>query len=210
MTSNDKSIAEKLGVPEGTLLEWSPVIKMLSENYKKPRAEPLYDVLQTTRINATHGAPIPPMEFQMSEIMGQNCLFKSFTSGVVGYGLGSVIGIFMYSTRTNAIEAQFSSAAGAGADLSRTEWRGWRQEVRDIGRECHRTGRNFGIIGACFLGTECLISTIRGKEDIKTPVLAGFLVGATGGLRAGFGPALMGGAGFAIFSYAIEQFIGRY
>lgn len=210
MSEDKRTLAEKIGVPEGTMLEWSPIISLLSQSHKKPVSEPIYDVLSTTRINATHGVPAPPMEFKMGEIMSQNCGFKAFTSGVVGYGLGSVIGIFMYSTRTNAIEAQFSSAAGAGADLSRTEWRGWRAELKDIGRECHRTGRNFGIIGSCFLGTECAISTVRGKEDIKTPVLAGFIVGAAGGMRAGFGPALMGGGGFAIFSYAIEQFIGRY
>lgn len=115
----------------------------------------------------------------------------------------------MYSTRTNAIEAQFSTAQGS-TSLAGQQWRGWKTELRDAGRDCHKSGKNFGLIGFSFMGTECAISTFRGKEDYKTPVLAGFLVGFIGGLRAGVGPAVYGGLGFAAFSAAIELWLDRY
>ena len=57
--NDNRTLADRIGVPEGTMLEWSPVISRLSQNYKKPRDEPNYDVLSKTRINATHGHSIP-------------------------------------------------------------------------------------------------------------------------------------------------------
>ena len=203
------SLAAQWGVPQNTRLEWSPIVIEMSKAHKKPTQEPHLRVLQTTQMNHFHGLPMNQQEFMIQELMGQSCMVKSFMSGTMGYALGGFIGLFMYSTRTNAIEAQYSTATGSKS-LSGTEWRGWRPEIKDMGRDMHRSGRNFGIIGGSFVASECLINTIRGKEDIKSAVGAGFLVGGLGGLRAGVGPALMGGVGFALFSYAIEQYMDRY
>lgn len=203
-----ESLAAKWNLPMDHKLEWSPIITTLSQAHKVPRSEPMVNVHATTQMNMFHGLPQNAQQFQIQELLTQNCMAKSTLSGVMGYGLGCFIGLFMYSTRTNAIEAQYSTHDGRA--LSSTAWRGWRAELKDMGRDCHRSGRNFGIIGSSFVFTECCISYCRGKEDIRTPVLAGFIVGALGGLRVSVGSGLAGGCGFAAFSWAIEQWMDRY
>ena len=210
------TLATKWGVPQYTRLEWSPIIDTLSKAHKQPvqvtewESSPKYKCFMSTQINGFHGTPKPSQHFLIGELMQYNPILKTIMSGTIGYGLGCAFGLFMYSTRTNAIEAQYSQAAGAGPSLAHQNWRGWRVELGDMGKDMHRSGKNFGFIGGAFIFTESMISIYRGKEDMTNPVLAGFLIGAAGGLRAGVGPAAMGGAGFAIFSYAIEQFMGRY
>mmetsp|Transcript_15837 Transcript_15837/g.40926 ORF Transcript_15837/g.40926 Transcript_15837/m.40926 type:complete len:141 (+) Transcript_15837:279-701(+) len=81
-----------------------------------------------------------------------------------------------------------------------------------VGRQMHRTGKNFGTIGFMFAGTECVIEAIRGKTDshasvYNNSVLAGFVVGGGLGFRAGPQAALFGGATFAAFSVVIDHFM---
>ena len=42
MADDDRSLAERIGVPEGTMLEWSPIVSRLKDIHTKPRPEPLY------------------------------------------------------------------------------------------------------------------------------------------------------------------------
>jgi import inner membrane translocase subunit TIM22 len=67
------------------------------------------------------------------------------------------------------------------------------------------TGKNFAMIGIIFSAIECNIETYRGKSDLYNGFLSGFATGGLLGLRAGVKAGLFGGAGFALFSVAIES-----
>ena len=67
------------------------------------------------------------------------------------------------------------------------------------------TGKNFAIIGIIFSAIECNIESYRGKTDLYNGFLGGFFTGGLLGLRAGLKPGILGGAGFALFSVAIES-----
>ena len=105
-------------------------------------------------------------------------------------------------------------------------------------KACHSSGKNFGAIGLMFAGTECVLVSgltivfetsdledflwqnlaaqfenpltdgYRGWHDWTTSPTVGFMVGGSMGLRAGIKPGLYGGAGFAVFSYIIDRFMG--
>lgn len=65
-------------------------------------------------------------------------------------------------------------------------------------------GRTFALVGAVYSGYECSIEWVRAKKDLKGAIASGFLTGATLAAQAGPQAMLLGGAGFAAFSVAIE------
>eukprot|EP00591_Stephanopyxis_turris_P009902 CAMPEP_0195518744 /NCGR_PEP_ID=MMETSP0794_2-20130614/13590_1 /TAXON_ID=515487 /ORGANISM="Stephanopyxis turris, Strain CCMP 815" /LENGTH=241 /DNA_ID=CAMNT_0040647765 /DNA_START=105 /DNA_END=830 /DNA_ORIENTATION=+ len=70
--------------------------------------------------------------------------------------------------------------------------------------------RNFAFITGVFGGSECLVEKFRGKHDQWNPVLSGCITGASLQAKAGPQAAALGCGGFAVFSLAIEQFMGNY
>lgn len=65
-------------------------------------------------------------------------------------------------------------------------------------------GKTFAIVGGIYSCVECSLEHVRGKKDMKGAIVSGFVTGATLSARAGPQAALLGGAGFAAFSIAIE------
>lgn len=65
-------------------------------------------------------------------------------------------------------------------------------------------GRTFALVGAVYSGFECSIEWVRAKKDLKGAVASGFFTGAALAAQAGPQAMLLGGAGFAAFSVAIE------
>jgi import inner membrane translocase subunit TIM22 len=54
---------------------------------------------------------------------------------------------------------------------------------------------------------ECCLATLRGRHDIKNPVIGGCITGGLLAYNQGPVAILMGCGGFAAFSLVIEQFM---
>lgn len=153
-----------------------------------------------------------------------SCPGKSVVSGVTGFALGGVLGLFMASmaydtplhTPTPANTAATATAGNIGVGgISRTVQQisdlPFRQQMKlqftDMGKKSYSSAKNFGYIGMIYAGVECVIESLRAKNDIYNGVTAGFFTGAGLAYKAGPQAALMGGAGFAIFSAAIDLYM---
>ncbi|CAI4057072.1 hypothetical protein SKDZ_04G0270 [Saccharomyces kudriavzevii ZP591] len=155
-----------------------------------------------------------------------SCPGKSVVSGVTGFALGGVLGLFMASmaydtplhtpTPANTATAATAAAGNVGVGgISRTVQQisdlPFRQQMKlqftDMGKKSYSSAKNFGYIGMIYAGVECVIESLRAKNDIYNGVTAGFFTGASLAYKAGPQAALMGGAGFAAFSAAIDLYM---
>jgi import inner membrane translocase subunit TIM22 len=79
--------------------------------------------------------------------------------------------------------------------------------LRDMYRSSLASGRNFAKVGAIFSGTECAIEGLRAKNDLYNGVAGGCITGGVLARNAGPQAALIGCAGFAAFSAAIDAYM---
>ncbi|CAL7951598.1 unnamed protein product [Xylocopa violacea] len=132
-------------------------------------------------------------EEKLIESIMESCTFKSIASGVIGYGLGAAIGLFTSSVNPNVASVEKQ------------------QSVREVFKEMKTTtlgyAKNFAIIGCTFSAIECAVESYRGKSDWKNSAYAGGLTGGIIGLRAGVKAGLIGAAGFAAFSTAMDYYM---
>jgi import inner membrane translocase subunit TIM22 len=82
-----------------------------------------------------------------------------------------------------------------------------RQGFKDMGTRSWSSAKNFGVVGAIFSGTECCIEGLRAKNDIYNGVSAGCITGGVLAASAGPQAAVVGCAGFAAFSAAIDYYM---
>lgn len=82
-----------------------------------------------------------------------------------------------------------------------------RHGLKDMGRASWSSAKNFGLVGAIFSGTECVIEGYRAKNDLSNGVAAGCLTGGILAAKAGPQAAAVGCAGFAAFSAAIDSYM---
>lgn len=136
----------------------------------------------------------------------ESCPAKLAISGVMGFGLGGMFGIFMASMRYDTpMSSGLPGGVGTISDLP------MRQQLKlgfkDMGRSAYSTAKNFGYIGAVFAGTECAIEGFRAKEEITNGTAAGCITGAFLARNAGPQAMAVGCAGFAAFSTAIDYYM---
>ncbi|XP_072163322.1 mitochondrial import inner membrane translocase subunit Tim22-like [Diadema setosum] len=141
-----------------------------------------------------YGIPFPPKtpEEQTVERVMDSCTFKTVISGVLGFGLGGAIGLFAASV--NPIDPELAAKQRA------------RDVIKDMGKQCFFHAKNFALIGAMFAGTECIVESYRGQSDWKNSPMAGCITGGLIGYRAGLKAGVVGCAGFAAFSAAIDHY----
>lgn len=82
-----------------------------------------------------------------------------------------------------------------------------RRGLKDMGGRSYSSAKNFALVGAMFSGTECCIESLRAKNDMKNSVAAGCITGGALGAKAGPQSAMLGCAGFAAFSVAIDTYL---
>ncbi|KAJ6438363.1 mitochondrial inner membrane translocase complex, subunit Tim17/22 [Purpureocillium lavendulum] len=137
----------------------------------------------------------------------ESCLGKSVMSGVMGFGMGGLFGMFMASM---SYDTPFGSPVtnAAGQTISSMPLR---QQLKvgfkDMGTRSYSMAKNFGKVGALFSGIECGIEGLRAKNDLANGVAAGCLTG--GILAKNAGPTGMAGGclAFAAFSAAIDAYM---
>lgn len=161
----------------------------------------------------------------------ESCFGKSVMSGVMGFGMGGLFGMFMASVRnsndpfspsatffllltTSVLLHQMSydtPFATPGQPQSPIASLPLKQQLKvgfkDMGTRSWSMARNFGKVGALFSGIECGIEGMRASNDLSNGVVAGCLTG--GILAKNAGPqAIAGGCvAFAAFSAAIDAYM---
>ncbi|KXH67289.1 Tim17/Tim22/Tim23 family protein [Colletotrichum salicis] len=183
---------------------------------------------------AALGPPDPEIK-AMTNFM-ENCFTKSIMSGVMGFGMGGLFGMFMASVRfdptspsffppplwtfpTNlfllaqmSYDTPFHTATTAGqTTVTPIADLPFRQQLRvgfkDMGTRSYGMAKNFGKVGALFAGIECGIEGLRAKNDLGNGVAAGCLTGGILAKNAGPQAALGGCVAFAAFSAAIDAYM---
>ncbi|GEM10542.1 mitochondrial import inner membrane translocase subunit TIM22 [Rhodotorula toruloides] len=79
----------------------------------------------------------------------------------------------------------------------------------DMGKSMWRQGKGFGMVGALYAGTECVVEGFRAKNDIYNSIYAGLISGAVLARNSGPRAMVLGGMGFAAFSAAIDSYMRR-
>ncbi|CAM0512494.1 unnamed protein product [Fasciola hepatica] len=137
--------------------------------------------------------PLPLKEELMVRRIMDSCPFKSAISCFGGFVLGGIFGLF-----------------SASVDPMSTIHGGETPTTREVAREMYARSlshaKSFAMIGALFAGTECVLESHRGKSDLLNSTLSGAIVGSAIGFRAGLQPGVVGAAGFALFSTAIDYY----
>uniref|UniRef100_A0A0K8TRF4 Mitochondrial import inner membrane translocase subunit TIM22 n=1 Tax=Tabanus bromius TaxID=304241 RepID=A0A0K8TRF4_TABBR len=134
-------------------------------------------------------------EEKMVESALESCTFKSMMACVLGYGLGAAIGLFSSSVSPNI--------AAPNVDKQQTV----KEIFREMRQTTHSHAKNFALIGAVFAIVECSVEGHRGKSDWRNGTYAGAITGGLIGLRAGIKAGIIGAAGFAAFSSAMDYYM---
>ncbi|KAH8652511.1 mitochondrial import inner membrane translocase subunit tim22-like protein [Xylariales sp. PMI_506] len=138
----------------------------------------------------------------------ESCFGKTAMSGVMGFGMGGLFGMFMASMSYDTPYHVPGATGGPPKELASLPLR---QQLatgfKDMGTRSYGMAKNFGKVGALFSGIECGIEGLRAKNDLANGVAAGCLTG--GFLARGGGPMAVGGgcAAFAAFSAAIDAWM---
>ncbi|KAK0548114.1 Mitochondrial import inner membrane translocase subunit tim22 [Tilletia horrida] len=150
---------------------------------------------------------------QYSKYMNQameSCPFKCGMAGVMGFGMGAFFSLLGSSfamddpLRRSNLQAAMIKNGVTQPQAELTTAQQTKEFFKETGRGMYRTGRGFGKVGLLYSGIECCIEGYRAKHDMVNPVASGFFTGAILARNQGPQAVLLGGAGFAAFSAAID------
>ncbi|KAG7107937.1 Mitochondrial import inner membrane translocase subunit tim22 like protein [Verticillium longisporum] len=137
----------------------------------------------------------------------ETCFAKGAMSGVMGFGMGGLFGMFMASM---SYDTPFHTATPGGPQTpvsSLPMKQQLRVGLKDMGQRSYSTARSFGKVGALFAGIECGIEGLRAKNDLTNGVAAGCVTGGILARNAGPQAAAGGCIAFAAFSAAIDAYM---
>ncbi|ODV86217.1 hypothetical protein CANARDRAFT_196386 [[Candida] arabinofermentans NRRL YB-2248] len=132
-----------------------------------------------------------------------SCPGKSVMSGVSGFFLGGFFGLFMASMAYDAPPGMNGVQQISDLPLKQQ----MKLQFSDMGRRTWSSAKNFGYIGTIFAGVECGIESFRAKNDIWNGTMAGCVTGGGLAIKSGPTATLIGCAGFAAFSSAIDLYM---
>lgn len=133
----------------------------------------------------------------------QSCPGKTVLSGVMGFGLGGMFGLFMASMSYDTTFGHTEAAKIAHLPFKQQ----MKLQFSDMGRRSWSSAKNFGFIGGVYTGVECCIESLRAKNDMANSIWAGCITGGGLAIKSGPQAALFGCGAFAAFSTAIEMYM---
>jgi import inner membrane translocase subunit TIM22 len=137
----------------------------------------------------------------------ESCMMKPLMTVPLGFVMGAAFGVFMGSWEGISPPVLLPGVPMPPAKPMVEEFRA---TGRQMGRKARNWSRNFAVITAIFSGTECVLERIRAEDDMWNSISAGFISGAVLAIKQGPQAMLLGGAGFAAFSYVIDKVTGRH
>ncbi|KAK4057125.1 Mitochondrial import inner membrane translocase subunit tim22 [Microbotryomycetes sp. JL221] len=155
-----------------------------AEKTPEERAEILQNIKQTRFVQAGIESPAA----------------KAVMSGGIGFALGAFFSL-MGSSFT--LEDPFQQQKYNGMKTMQKA----KLVFKDMGVSMWRQGKGFGMVGALYAGTECIVEGYRAKNDIRNSLYAGAISGAVLARNSGLRAMVLGGLGFAAFSGAIDTYI---
>ena len=123
----------------------------------------------------------PPIGFMPNWLM-DTCGFKIVMGGVIGYVMGTGLGLFMSGMSNDVSPIQILHGKEVPQAPLREQMR---SGYRSVLSKSLSWGRNFGVISCLFGGIECVIQKYRAKHDSWNPVLSGCTVAIAMGYKAG-------------------------
>lgn len=140
-----------------------------------------------------------------------SCPGKAMLAGGSGFVLGGVFGFFMasmaYDTPLGIGQVGGAAALAQEKYLELPLKEQMKIQFRDVWKRTKSSAKNFGYIGLLFSGVECCIEGLRGKSDLYNGAAAGCITGGGLAIKSGPEAALIGCAGFAAFSTAIDMYM---
>ncbi len=133
------------------------------------------------------------------ERVSESCILSTTRNAIVGFGFGGLFGLFM-----SGIPAGETSTAALDSLPFKSQFR---SVLRDMRIKTWSSAKNFGLVSLLFSGFECAIEKYRARTDIYNTMSAGCLSGAVLAKGTGAKGMLVGCAGFAAFSSAMEHFL---
>lgn len=110
------------------------------------------------------GVPIIAEQEKMVMAFFESCPTKCAMSGIGGFGMGALFGLF-----TASVDPMYT--------INPTQVPTLREIAREMGTRAYSTGKNFALLGIMFSAFECNIETYRAKTDLLNGFLSGFCTG---------------------------------
>ena len=136
----------------------------------------------------------------------ENCGFKTIISGVLGAGMGGLFGVLFSSNPGDLSHIPVPDAQGKYPAAPKFNWK---QHAQQTWKGAKFYGKSFGMVGAIFAGSECVVEKARGKTDVWNGVLGGCATGAGLAYKGGASAMVLGCAGFSAFSLVIDTIFER-
>ena len=135
------------------------------------------------------------------EKINESCIVTTIRNGIVGFGFGGLIGLFLSGIPSSASSPHLNESLPLKGQV--------RAALKDMRIKTWSSAKNFGLVSVLFSAFECGIEKYRAKTDIFNTMGAGCASGAILARGSGAKGMLVGCAGFASFSAAMEHFLAE-
>ena len=105
---------------------------------------------------------------QQIEKIRDSCVFATISHGVMGFGFGAFLGLFLSSFTFSSPELHLHTT-----DTKLSTGQQIKATFKEMGLKSWRSAKSFSLIAALFSSVECMIEGYRAKHDIYNTIAAG-------------------------------------
>lgn len=109
---------------------------------------------------------------QEMEKIRESCIFSTISHGVMGFGFGAFLGLFLSSFSSSPELGGLSNPNG-NSNVTIPLRQQMKTIFTDMGLKSWKSAKSFAGIAALFSASECLIESYRAKHDIWNTLFAG-------------------------------------